>query len=216
MTPTRKTTRQATSAVAFVGMLPASDDPLLAFEPYRHTAPRANSITPARQRAFIAHLAATGVVSQAAMKIGKSVEALYKLRQRPGAEGFAASWDRAVQHGIERLEEAALARAIEGVPVWKATPDGGMISMGAKHNEALVMFMLRNRRPERYAAHIGPGHAVYERIRNEVLGELVREGRGQESEVLALLAEKLDALVDGRAAAGKKDEAGAEDRAGGE
>ena len=170
--PTRKTARRATSAVAYVAPPPEPDDPLLSFTPVPHTAPRRNSITAERQRAFIAHLAATGIVTQAALHIGASMEALYKLRARPGAEEFAAAWDAAVDRGVQRLEDCALTRAIEGVPVWKSDGDGGLITYGTKHNEALVMFFLRNRRPERYSEHIRPGHPVYERIRREVLASL--------------------------------------------
>jgi hypothetical protein len=35
--------------------------------------------------------AVTGIVKSAAVHIGRSLEALYKLRARPGAEGFAAA-----------------------------------------------------------------------------------------------------------------------------
>ena len=166
----RKIPKQATSSVAYVGPLPAEDDPLLSFAPYLHKQPRRNSITPDKQRAFIAHLAATGIVSQAARKIGRSMEALYKLRGRAGAEGFAAAWDAAVDRGVQRVEDCALERAINGVEDWRYT-DGHWSSMGTKHNEALVMFFLRNRRADRYSEHIQPGHPVYERIRKEVLAE---------------------------------------------
>nr|WP_245173820.1 hypothetical protein [Erythrobacter sp. A6_0] len=172
LTPTRAIARQATSAVAFVGPEPGADDPLLGFAPFIHKQPRRNSITPDKQRAFIAHLAATGIVSKAARHIGRSMEALYKLRARPGAEGFANAWDAAVERGVDHLEHSALARAIEGTPVWKAMPDGGMMSYGTKHNEALVMFFLRNRRPDKYAAHVTAGHPLYERIRAEILEEM--------------------------------------------
>ena len=111
ITPTRAIARQATSAVAYAALPPDPDDPLLGFEPVPHTAPRRNSITPDLQRAFIAHLAATGIVTQAARAIGKSMEAIYKLRQRPGAEGFRAAWDAAIDRGVARLEAGALARA---------------------------------------------------------------------------------------------------------
>jgi len=172
LTPTRKIPRQATSAVAHVAPVPDDSDPLLAFAPYLHKQPRSNSITPTLQRRFVASLAATGIVTQAAMSIGKSMEALYKLRNRPGAEGFAAAWDAALERGVQRLEDTALARAIQGTPVWKTDSDGGLVTYGTKHNEALVMFFLRNRRPERYSEHIRPGHPVYERIRREVLASI--------------------------------------------
>ena len=96
LTPKRKSVRHGTSYMAFRGEAPDADDPLLAFSPVPHVAPRRNSITAARQRAFIAHLAATGIVTEAARHIGASMEALYKLRRRPGAEEFDAAWDAAV------------------------------------------------------------------------------------------------------------------------
>jgi hypothetical protein len=60
--PTRRYPPQATSAVAFRHDPPAPDDPLLAFTPVPHSRPRRNSITAERQRAFIAELAASGIV----------------------------------------------------------------------------------------------------------------------------------------------------------
>lgn len=67
---------------------PPADDPLLAFAPYLHPRPRRNSITPELQRRFVAALAATGIVQQASRTIGKSMEALYKLRARPAGRKF--------------------------------------------------------------------------------------------------------------------------------
>ena len=124
---TRKIACQATSAVAYTGPAPEADDPLLAFAPYLHPHPRSNSITPERQRRFIATLAATGIVTQAARESsfrpplrymrrrGKSTEALHKLRSKPGAEGFAAAWDAALERGVQRLEDCA--RFLCGLPL---------------------------------------------------------------------------------------------------
>lgn len=98
---TRKIPRQATSYMTTRdGTPPAPDDPLLDFAPVPHSRPRRNSITVQRQRAFISHLAATGIVTSAARRIGASMEALYKLRNKPGAEEFAAAWDAAVDRGV--------------------------------------------------------------------------------------------------------------------
>jgi hypothetical protein len=155
----RATPRQATSSVAFEHVPPAPDDPLLGFVPVPHVSPRANSITPDVQRAFIAQLAATGIVSAAARHVGKSMEALYKLRQRPGAEGFRAAWDAALDRGVSRLEDSALARALQGEE--RLILHGGeVIGAERRHNEALVMFFLRNRLPHRYGAQQGAGTAA--------------------------------------------------------
>ena len=168
---TRATPRQATSRTAFRGEPLEEGDPLLGFRPVPHKAPRRNSITPARQRAFIAMLAASGIVSHAARHIGASMEALYKLRNRPGGEEFRAAWDAAVDRGVARLEDTALARAIRGEE--RMVVSGGKV-LGTewRHNEALVMFFLRGRRGERYAAdwrHLRPGNAIYEKIAAEAV-----------------------------------------------
>lgn len=156
----RKIPRQATSAVAFEHEPPSPDDPLLQFTPVPHSRPRRNSITPDLQREFIAHLAVTGIVTSAARHIGRSMEALYKLRQRPGAEEFAAAWDEAIDWGVLRLEDCAMERAIaEGLSNPRAN--------------SMLAFVLTWRSlrmvPE---SHVVPGHWLYERIRREVLAEL--------------------------------------------
>lgn len=168
----RKIPRQATSAGAFERAPPAPDDPLLSFVPVPHVAARSNSITPDVQRAFIAQLAATGIVSDAARHVGKSMEALYKLRQRPGAEGFRAAWSAALDRGVARLEDTALARAIQGEERL-IIHAGKVIGAERRHNEALVMFFLRNRLPQRYDPQkdIGPGHPVYEKVREAYAAE---------------------------------------------
>lgn len=166
------------------------DDPLLGFAPVPHVAPRRNSITAERQRAFIAHLAATGIVRQAAKHIGASLEALYKLRARPGAEAFSAAWDEAVDRGVQRLEDCALTHAIEGEE--RLVVSGGkVLGVERRRNAALTMFFLKNRRPQRYGDHPGPGHPTYERIKAEVLAEIAGDERS-EAEVLESINRMID------------------------
>lgn len=130
--------------------------------------------------------------SSTARHIGASLEALYKLRKRPGAEGFDAGWDAALDRGIARLEESALARAIEGEERMVVSA-GKVLGVERRHNEALVMFLLRTRRPARYGADVQPGHPLYERIRAEVLA-VERAGQMRsEEEVYAAIDAKLAA-----------------------
>ncbi|WAT17937.1 hypothetical protein OZN62_13630 [Aurantiacibacter sp. MUD11] len=171
----------------------SADDPLLDFAPVPHVAPRRNSITPDRQRRFIAHLAATGIVTHAAKHIGASMEALYKLRQKPGAEEFRAAWDMAVDRGIARLEDCALARAIAGEERMVVSA-GKLVGTERRHNEALVMFFLRHRRADRYGSDVRPGHPLYERIRAEVLADMRAEAEAEEESVLESLNLKLEAM----------------------
>ncbi|HSF12737.1 MAG TPA: hypothetical protein VLA50_07160 [Erythrobacter sp.] len=161
----RATKRQATSWAAweFVDLEIPDEDPLLAFEPVPLKQPRRNSITPDVQRAFIAHLAATGIVTAAAAHVGKSMEAIYKLRQRPGAEGFCAAWDEALYWGVKRLEDCAIERAIAE----------GLSNPRANSMLAWVLNYRGSMRVE--AGDVVPGHWLYEQIKREVL----REERGK-------------------------------------
>ena len=185
-----------TSYAAFEGEAPDADDPLLGFVPYVHAAPRRNSITPERQRAFIAALAASGIVTQAAREIGASLEALYKLRHRKGAEGFSAAWDAAIDRGMMRLEDCALELALRGeeLPI---VSGGQVLGTYRKHNFAHIRFMLSQRRAGRYGAggavQLRPGSPLYARLRAEwEAAHAVAEAQ-DEAEVLA----ELDRLIDG-------------------
>ncbi|EDL50053.1 hypothetical protein [Erythrobacter sp. SD-21] len=165
-TPTRATPRQATSATAHVAPLLEEGDPLLAFAPYLHAAPRRNSITPDLQRRFVSTLAATGIVVQAARSIGKSMEALYKLRARPGAEGFAAAWDAAVDGGVQRLEDCALERALKGTPT-PIVSAGKLLGVWDKPDNNLLKFppLASPRRPIRRPARRNGPSALREHPR---------------------------------------------------
>lgn len=155
----RATPRQATSRVAFEEMLIPDDDPLLDFLPYRHAQPRSNSILPGVQRAFILELAATGIVTQAAKKVGKSMEALYKLRDKHGAQDFARAWDEALEWGRLRLEDCAMERAIN---------DG----LSNRRANSMICRVIQHRSIHMVDARfVKPGHWLYERIREELLGE---------------------------------------------
>lgn len=188
-----------TSPVAYVAEPPDPDDPLLGFAPYLHKQPRRNAITPERQRAFIAALAATGIVTQAAKAIGASLEALYKLRHRPGAEEFAAAWEAALDRGIARLEDCAVALAIEGeeIPIVRG---GEVVATWRKHNFPHIRFVLSQRRDERFAGHrgrlrledLGPGHPVYDGLRQRWETELAERRKAERAQVLASLDAKLE------------------------
>jgi hypothetical protein len=185
-----------TSRTAFKGEKPARGDPLLGFKPYRHRAPRGNSINPDKQVAFIAELAATGVVTQAARSIGVSLEALYKLRHRKGAEGFAKAWEMALDRGIARLEDCALERAMTGEE--RAFYRGGeVVARFTHHDNSLLMFLLKQRRRERYDASLSssttlwPGHPAYERLRREWEAEKKAQSAAEAAVVLESIDRKL-------------------------
>jgi hypothetical protein len=170
-----------------------ADDPLLGFAPYVLKAPRRNSISPERQQRFIAALAASGIVTQAARVIGASLEALYRLRHQPSAEQFSKAWDAAIDRGMARLEDCALERALVGEerPVVRG---GEIIGSWRYHDTRLLMFLLRQRRGERFqtdhARALKPGMAEYERLKSEWKAESYEE----EEVILASINAKLDAM----------------------
>lgn len=93
----------------------ATEDDPLAFEPVPCSRLRRDGWTPERQRQFIAALEAMGTVGMAASAVGLSAVSAYKLLRRPGAESFAAAWDRAVSLGRARMFDYAMERALNGV-----------------------------------------------------------------------------------------------------
>ncbi len=157
----RATPRQATSAVAreFTDLSLIEGDPLLDFLPYCHKQPRSNSILPDVQRAFIRELAATGIVTAAAARVGRSMEALYKLRAKPGARDFARAWDEALGWGVMRLEDCAMERALAEA------------ASSPRANSMLCWVLQHRGRHMVDARQVKPGHWLYERIRYELTGE---------------------------------------------
>ena len=105
--------------------------------------------TPHRQRDFIAALAQTGCVTDAAAAVGMSVRSAYALRAVPLATSFRAAWDIALDYAVHRLADAALSRAINGVarPVFF---NGEQVGEQRFFDERLTMFLLRARDPARF------------------------------------------------------------------
>ena len=54
---------------------------------------RRDGWTPGRQADFLGRLAETGRIAAAAAYVGMTRESAYRLRDKPGAESFAAAWD---------------------------------------------------------------------------------------------------------------------------
>lgn len=104
---------------------------------------------PDRQLEFIERLADCGCVEEAARSVGMSRNAAYALRRRDDAQAFRLAWDAAMDNAVTRLNDAAMARAINGVPV---PIFHGTEQIGERRHfdERLTMFLLRYRNPERY------------------------------------------------------------------
>jgi hypothetical protein len=112
---------------------------------------RADGWSPERQREFIANLADTGSVKEAARLSRMSPMSCYRLRRSPGGENFAAAWDAAIQQASMRLVDVAFERALNGVAEKiEYDANGDPTEPRRRYNDRLLMFLLRAHQPERY------------------------------------------------------------------
>ncbi len=112
----------------------------LAFAPVPVRA-RHDGWTPARQIAFIHRLALCGSVATAARAVGMTRRSAYNLRERVGAEGFAAAWDRARAMGQSAQLDRAIERSVAGEvrPVFYR---GRKCGEHVRHNDGLTIAVL--------------------------------------------------------------------------
>jgi len=113
----------------------------LAFVPVPVKA-RHDGWTVRRQQGFVLRLALGGCVSLAAKGVGMSRKSAYRLRERPGAESFAAIWDKAIGWGQDRTVDVGLERALLGerVPIVR---DGRCVGERHRFDNRLAFAVLR-------------------------------------------------------------------------
>jgi len=119
------------------------------FTPVPRAKQRSNGWTAEVQRQFIEALAETGSVKAACACVNRADHGAYMLRRHPQAEAFRHAWDVALDIGMRRIEDVAMDRALNGVevPVYSY---GKLIGTRTVYNDRLLMFMLRNRAPDRF------------------------------------------------------------------
>lgn len=102
--------------------------------------------TAKRQRTFLVVLAETGCVSQACRDAGVSSRSAYRLRQEPGADGFARAWDQALRLATVRLTSVAYERAINGTvkEFWR---DDQLVAKTRAPSDKLLTFLLQHLLP---------------------------------------------------------------------
>lgn len=71
--------------------------------------------SPLMQRRLIAALVTMGSVRAACQAVGMGRVSAYRLRERAGAESFAAAWDKAIDAGRMMQYCIAMDRAVNGV-----------------------------------------------------------------------------------------------------
>jgi hypothetical protein len=130
--------------------LPVPAGELPPFTPVPRQCARHDGWTPERQIAFIEALADTGSVDAACRAVNMSQAGAYHLRRQPGATSFRKAWETALQLGVARVEDVVMDRALNGVeePLYSY---GKLIGTRRRYNDRLLMFILRNRAPDRFA-----------------------------------------------------------------
>lgn len=112
----------------------------------RRRAPPPN-LTLKKINTFLLHLGRTGSVTFAATRAGLSRRALYK--HRTADEAFAGYWEEALNLGVERLQDDAMRRALEGT-ARAVFRNGKQVGSVQQFDNRLLQFLLKAHRPETY------------------------------------------------------------------
>jgi hypothetical protein len=126
-----------------VDSVPSLEDSLFAFIPVPMARQRGGGWSVEMQRRFITALAAMGSVGAACKACGMGRVSAYRLREREGAESFAAAWDKAIEDGRLRQYDYAMERALNGVTTVRVLR-GGSVSVTCGPDMQLVNAALRD------------------------------------------------------------------------
>lgn len=165
---------------------------LPAFTPVPRLKHRSNGWSPEVQRAFIEALADTGSVAAACRRVHRSEVGAYLLRRHPEARQFRKAWQAALDLGVQKIEDVAMDRALNGVEV-PVYAFGRIIGTRRVYNDRLLMFMLRNRAPKRFAADGARGMNAVDR---QVLARHRKQWRQEWERERALLEDEEEARED--------------------
>lgn len=135
-------------------------------------------LTPKREAAFLAALRDGLSVSHAARLSGFSRTAWYARRAADPA--LAAAWDDACEEGADRLEDEAVRRAVEGVERAKGIYHQGMhiaTQTEIEYSDTLLIFLLKGRRPDKYAERRKVDHTIdHRRDAEQIAAEIGKAG----------------------------------------
>jgi len=110
-------------------------------------------LTQARQERFLKALSDTGSVITAVAVAGTSRTRVYELRRADPA--FASAWTEAEEIAVDRLQDEATRRAVEGVPEPLVSAgklvrdDNGQPITVRRYSDGLLMALLKAHRPLR-------------------------------------------------------------------
>jgi hypothetical protein len=160
------------------------------FQPVPRSSERHDGWTEACQRQFIDALSQYGIVRAAAAKVGKCHASAYRLRRSEGAESFAQAWDEALAIGMTQLQDIAMDRAINGIPV-PHFYKGEKIGESVWHDNKLLMFMVAQTNTRRFGKHAAEYDFVDETLRVEAEQEAKRVAALAKAEELMAQLEEL-------------------------
>lgn len=168
------------------------------FTPVPRKRMRRGGWSPERQQEFIERLAETGSVRAACRAMGVNDTTIYRLRRHPEADSFRKAWEAALDIGIAKIEDVAMDRAMNGVevPVYHR---GKLVGSRRVYNDRLLMFLLRNRAPERFAVDAARrpnaiGQNEMKRMKKQWRKEWEAEEYGPENEQEVL--DNIDVIID--------------------
>ena len=173
---------------------------LPAFTPVPRKYNRHDGWTAERQRGFIEALADYGSVRAAANAVGMTPEGAYLLRRHPKGEEFRKAWEAALDLGVQKIEDVAMDRALNGVEV-PVYAYGKIIGTRRVYNDRLLMFMLRNRAPKRFAADGAKAmnavdKMMLKRLKKQWREEWERERALADNEDEQQVFDEIDAMID--------------------
>ena len=105
--------------------------------------------TAERQRKFIEHLSLTGAVGESSAVAGVSTRSALRLRNKAGAEGFAAAWDAALRLAATRLAGIVFDRSING-RVERIYKDGELVAERRVPSDYLLTWLLSRLDPVQF------------------------------------------------------------------
>lgn len=136
---------------------------------------------PTWAKAFLAVLAETGIVGEAALAAGVCRDTPNRVRKTDAS--FARDWEIALEQAADLLEKEARRRAVDGVeePVFGRVgkDQDGQIGTIRKYSDTLLIFTLKGCRPEKYrerqdvkaSVHLGSITDLVARVAQEPPGD---------------------------------------------
>ena len=115
--------------------------------------------TAEKQRKFIERFALTGSVGQASAAAGVASSSAYRLRNKAGADSFAAAWDAAQRQAATRASAIVWDRALNG-RTERFYKDGELVMERRIPSDYLLTWLLSRLDPLTFGSPAAKAHAL--------------------------------------------------------